>query len=135
MLDLKQCCVYVCTHVWLHIMHTVGGVYACMWTAMCDPLRMMTHLVRLSSNLPLQSIYTKSHKLMEEGKELSLAGLVDPALMEDEVSTLEIAFSRFASQLDDRREVILLAKDLYSRMDSVCALYCWLGWCLGRIVT
>lgn len=96
---------------------------------------MIPHLIPLSFNLPLQSIYTKSHKLMEEGKELSVTGVVDPALMEDEVSALEIAFSRFASQLDDRREIILLAKDLHSRMNSVCALYCWFGWCLGRIIT
>ena len=66
-----------------------------------------------------QSIYAKSHKLMEEAKELSVAGLVDPDLMEDEVSTLEIAFSGFANQLDERREILLLAKDLHSRMDSV----------------
>lgn len=91
-------------------------------------------MVSLSVNIPLQSIYTKSHKLMEEGKELSVAGLVDPVLMEEEVSSLEVAFSGFASQLDDRREIILLAKDLHSRMDSVCALYCGLGWCLGCLL-
>ena len=66
-----------------------------------------------------QSIYAKSHKLMKEAKELSVAGLVDPDLMEDEVSTLEIAFSRFVSQLDERREIIVLAKNFHEKLASV----------------
>lgn len=56
---------------------------------------------------------------MKEAKELSVAGLVDPDLMEDEVSTLEIAFSGFTSQLDERREIILLAKSFHEKLGSV----------------
>ena len=86
------------------------------------------------STFPSQSIYAKAHQLMEEAKELSVAGLVNPDLMEDEVSTLEIAFGGFANQLDERREIILLAKDLHNRLDRVSALCSCCGLLLVWIV-
>lgn len=97
--------------------HTYVHMWVVHWYLLPSVL-CLSYLSSLST-FSSQSIYAKSHKLMEEAKELSVAGLVDPDLMEDEVSTLEIAFSGFTNQLDERREVILLAKDLHSRMDSV----------------
>ena len=64
-------------------------------------------------------MFTLCQKLINESKELSAAGKVDPDLMEDEVSTLEIAFDNFVSQLDERREIILMAKDLFVKFDHV----------------
>lgn len=62
------------------------------------------------------------NKLVNEAKELSNSGRVDPDLMEDELASLEIAFGAFVGHLDERREIILMSKEFFQKVDHVQSL-------------
>ena len=67
--------------------------------------------------------YSLASQLFARAKELSSSGECNPDMIEEEAESLETAVSVFATRLDERREIILHAKDYHERMREVRATY------------
>ena len=61
-------------------------------------------------------IYAVASQLFTKATHLANSGQCNPDLVERESSALEGVVNTFASQLDGRREIILQAKEVYTRM-------------------